>query len=207
MGEENISLKAREALRHIRAAVMHQSRVPSIRELMVSMNYKSPRSAMLLVEELLKEGFLEKKEDGSLRLVKDLREENTAITVPVPLVGIATCGTPILAQENIDAWIPVSVTIAKPGYKYFLLKAKGDSMNNAGINDGDLMLIKQQLSAHNGEIVVALIDDEATVKEFHQSGEFVTLKPRSTNEKHQPIILSRNFQIQGIVIATIPQIE
>ncbi len=160
---------------------------------------------MLLMDELVKEGFLEKKDDGSLRLVKDLREENTAITVPVPLVGTATCGTPILAQENIDAWIPVSVTIAKPGHKYFLLKAKGDSMNNAGIHEGDLMLVKQQLTAHNGQIVVALIDDEATVKEFHQSGEFVTLRPNSTNKRHQPIILTRNFRIQGIVIATIPQ--
>lgn len=205
MGEKNLSSKAREALRYIRTGLMHQSRVPSVRELMVSMNYKSPRSAMLLMDELVKEGFLEKKDDGSLRLVKDLREENTAITVPVPLVGTATCGTPILAQENIDAWIPVSVTIAKPGHKYFLLKAKGDSMNNAGIHEGDLMLVKQQLTAHNGQIVVALIDDEATVKEFHQSGEFVTLRPNSTNKRHQPIILTRNFRIQGIVIATIPQ--
>lgn len=205
MGEKKLSSKAREALRFIRTGVMHQSRVPSVRELMASMNYKSPRSAMLLMDELVKEGFLQKKEDGSLRLVKDLKEENTAITVPVPLVGTATCGTPILAQENIDAWIPVSVTIAKPGHKYFLLKAKGDSMNNAGINEGDLMLVKQQLTAHNGQIVVALIDDEATVKEFHRSGEYVTLKPNSMNKKHQPIILTRNFHIQGIVIATIPQ--
>lgn len=204
MGEENLSLKAREALKHIRAALMYQGRITSVRELMIAMSYKSPRSAMLLMDELVREGFLEKRPDGSLRFIRDLKEGNTAITVPVPLVGSVTCGTPMLAEENIEAWIPVSIVIAKPGHKYFLLKAKGDSMDKAGIQDGDLILVKQQHTADNGQNVVALIDDEATVKEFQLKGEFVTLLPNSNNLKHQPIILTREFQIQGIVVATIP---
>jgi repressor LexA len=115
------------------------------------------------------------------------------------------CGVPILAEENIDAMIPVSVKLAKPPHKYFFLRAKGDSMNEVGINDGDMVLVKQQITANNGDIVVALIDDEATVKEFHRQGNTIILKPRSKNKKkHQPIILTRDFQVQGLVVSTIP---
>lgn len=202
---EDISIKGKEALRHIRNSVMHQGRVPTVRELMNLMLYKSPRSAMLLLEELEEKGFLEKKKDGGYRLLKDLERSNMARTVTIPLVGTVTCGVPMLAEENIEAWIPVSVSLARPGGKYFLLRARGDSMNEAGINDGDLILVKQQPVADNGQRVVALIDDEATVKEFQKRGDVVALLPRSNNPKHKPIILEYEFQVQGIVIAAIPK--
>lgn len=80
-------------------------------------------------------------------------------------------------------------------------------MNKAGINDGDLVLVKQQSSAENGQQVVALIDDEATIKEFQKKGHVVILKPHSTNSKHQPFILTDDFQIQGVVVATLPNME
>jgi len=80
-------------------------------------------------------------------------------------------------------------------------------MNEAGIDDGDLILVKQQPIADNGQKVVALIDDEATVKEFQNKGDVVALLPRSSNKKHKPIILDRDFQIQGVVLTTIPNIE
>ena len=204
---EKISLKAKEALRHIRNSVMRQGRVPSMRELMNLMLYKSPRSAMLLLEELEERGFLEKKKEGGYRLLKDLEETDVARTVTVPLVGIVTCGAPMLAEENIEAWIPVSISLARPGGKYFLLRAQGDSMNEAGIDDGDLILVKQQPIADNGQKVVALIDDEATVKELQNKGDVIALLPRSSNKKHKPIILDRDFQIQGVVLTTIANIE
>jgi repressor LexA len=116
-----------------------------------------------------------------------------------------TCGLPMLAEQNIEAWIPVSISLVRPGGKYFLLRAQGDSMNQAGIEDGDLILVKQQPIADNGQKVVALIDDEATVKEFQKRGDVVTLLPRSNNPKHKPIILEYEFQVQGIVIAAIPK--
>ena len=107
----------------------------------------------------------------------------------------------------------VSTRLAKPPDKYFLLKAKGDLMNlscpergEKGINEGDLLLIRQQTTAKNGDIVVALIDDEATVKEFHAAGETVVLKPRSKNKQRQPIVLTRDFQVQGVVVTSIRQI-
>ena len=205
MSEENLSQKAKEALRHIRNSIMHFGKIPSVRELMNAMDYKSPRSAVLLMEELEENGFLEKKSEGGYRLIKDLSEGNMARTVSVPLVGAVTCGAPMLAEENIEALIPVSTSIAKPGWKYFLLRAKGDSMDKAGINEGDLILVRQQATANNGQNVVALIDDEATVKEYQHKGDFVTLLPKSYNDFHQPIILTRDFQIQGVVVATIPK--
>lgn len=205
MSEENLSQKSKEALRNIRNMLMHYGRVPSVRELMNVMGYKSPRSAMLLMEELADNGFLQRKDDGGFRMVKDLESGIVARTVTIPIVGTVTCGSPLLAEENIEGMVSVSTTIAKPGSKYFLLKAKGDSMDEAGINEGDLILVRQQPVASEGENIVALIDDEATVKEYRHKGDIVTLLPRSSNPEHHPIILTHDFQIQGVVVATIPK--
>lgn len=204
MSENQLSLKAREALRHIRNSVMHTGKVLSVRELMTLMKYKSSRSALLLMRELEQGGFLKKKPEGSYLMVRDIVSRDSSVqTIDVPLVGTVTCGAPILAQENIEAMIPVSTALAKPGNKYFMLRAKGDSMDEAGINHGDLILIRQQSTAENGQAVVALIDDEATVKVFNQTGSIVTLIPRSTNKRHQLIIVTDQLTLQGVVVATI----
>jgi repressor LexA len=120
-------------------------------------------------------------------------------TVRIPLLGTVACGSPIFAEENIEAMIPVSEQFIKSSNKYFILRASGDSMNEVGINSGDLVLIKQQNTAENGDYVIALIDDEATIKEYHNNGELIILKPRSSNPKHTPIFLTFDFRIQGIV--------
>ncbi len=139
-------------------------------------------------------------------------EEDTtrAQTVDVPLIGTVACGTPVLAEENIQAQIPVSTKLAKPPHRYFLLKARGDSMDlpcpergQKGIDDGDLVLVRQQTIAKDGDTVVALIDNEATIKEFRIGGETYVLRPRSRNKQHQPIVLTKDFQVQGIVVAAI----
>ncbi len=106
---------------------------------------------------------------------------------------------PIFADENIEAEVSISVEMIKSGYKYFLLRAEGDSMNEGGINNGDLLLIRQQPDANNGDRVLALIDEEATVKEYSRNGGMVILKSKSTNKIHQPIILTSDFRIQGVV--------
>lgn len=200
-----ISNKELEAVREIRNFIMHAGRIPSMRELMSSLGYRSPRSASLIVNKLIEKGVLRRKDDGGLQFVKSLCDDATrAQTVDVPLVGVVACGAPILAEENIQAKIPVSIRLACPPHRYFLLKAKGDSMNQKGINNGDFVLVRQQMTAKNGDTVVALIDSEATVKEFYKSNEAVVLKPRSKNKQHQPIVLTRDFQIQGVVVATIP---
>lgn len=122
----------------------------------------------------------------------------------VPIVGKVSCGMPIYAEENINDYISISKEIAKPQNDYFILYAEGDSMNQAGINNGDMVLIKQQPSAEDGDLVVALIDDEATIKEFNKRANMIILKPKSDNENHKPIILTNNFRIQGVVADVIP---
>jgi repressor LexA len=195
-------------LRALRNFFMHNGRYPSIRELQDSLGYKSSRSAYLLLHELLKKGAIKKKEDGNLQLLNSLDDETShAQTVDIPLVGVVACGIPILAQENIEAMIPVSTKIANPLHRYFLLRASGDSMNEAGINHGDLVLVRQQATAENGDIVVALIDDSATIKYYYFMGETILLKPKSSNPLHRPIVLTNDFLIQGKVITTIPNLD
>lgn len=204
-----ISNKELSAIKVIQSFLLRNSRMPSVRELMRELGYKSPRSASLIIEGLLEKEILHKKDDGSLQLVEfefEQSELNREQTIKVPLLGTIACGTPIFAEENIEAFFPVSVKLARQPGKYFMLRAEGDSMNQAGINDGDLLLIRQQNTADNDEIVVALIDDEATVKRLKINQFNVVLVPESDNKSHMPIILSRDFLIQGVVISSIPGI-
>lgn len=185
---------------------MHYGRSPSVREIRDILGYKSPRSAALVLESLIERRIIKRTQDGTLRLLKDPEESRThGRTVNLPLVGMVPCGSPLLAEENTEAMIPVSKAFIRQGRTYFLLRATGDSMNEARINDGDLLLVRQQPIAENGDKVIALIDDEATVKEFHRGKGVIILKPRSRNKEHQPIILREDFQIQGVVIAVIPK--
>jgi repressor LexA len=127
-------------------------------------------------------------------------ENNTTLEIiKVPLLGDVACGIPILAEENIKAEIPISAKLLNSNQQYFILRASGTSMNLAGIQDGDLVLIKQQPTAENGDKVVALIDDDATIKEYHHQGDMIVLIPKSNDNKHQPIILTEDFKIQGVV--------
>jgi repressor LexA len=194
-----------EAVRHIRNGLAHHGRAPSVRELQKALGYRSPRSVSDILERLAERGIVRRRADGRLQLLKDIQDEPShARTVGVPLLGAAPCGYPLLAQENCECMIPVSVNLARPPHRYFFLKAVGDSMTEAGICDGDLVLVRQQPTAETKEIVVALIDDEATIKEFHRLSGVVVLKPRSRDSRHRPIVLSEDFQIQGVVVTAIP---
>lgn len=199
-----LTSKELEAIRLIRNTIVHKGYFPALRELSKNLGYKSPRSASVITDGLVQKGILTKKENGKLTLSEfELVEGAGAQTIDVPLLGTIACGLPILAEENITAMIPVSVQIAKPTNRYFFLRAKGDSMNDAGIDDGDLVLIKQQNIADNGDLVVALIDDAATIKEFQRQDDCIVLKPKSTNKSHQPILMTRDFHVQGIVVQII----
>ncbi|PKP09948.1 MAG: repressor LexA [Bacteroidetes bacterium HGW-Bacteroidetes-3] len=194
--------KELQGLKVIRNYLFLHGEMPSVRELMRGLKYKSPRSASLMYQNLEQKGVLRKKLDGSFQLSEFEISESFGTreqTIKVPLLGSIACGLPIFAEENVEAEIPVSIKFIKSDYKYFLLKAVGDSMNLAGINEGDLVLIRQQQHAENGDRVVALIDDEATIKEYRNNGDHIVLLPKSTTKEHQPIVLTRDFKIQGIV--------
>lgn len=194
-----------KALLFIRDSILYRHKAPSYRVLAEHIGFKSPRSSYLLVEQLIDKGFLERTAKGNLRLLQDIQgNESGGRTVDIPVVGSVACGLPLLAEENVEAMIPVSQQIARPGAQYFLLRAAGNSMNSAGIEDGDLVLVRQQPVAENGQRVVALIDDSATIKELQHHKDKVVLVPRSSDPSHQPIILERDFLIQGVVIDTLP---
>ena len=181
---------------------------PTNREILRMMGLKSPRSIAQYLDALEEGGYIKRgKGARNIKILKSPYDNNNSSkTVKVPVVGYVPCGAPFLAEENIEKQIVVSEKIAKPPYKYFMLRAVGDSMNKARINDGDLVLVRQQMTANNGDIVVALIDDEATIKKLRLHKDHITLEPNSTSPNHCPIVLERDFKIQGIVVRSMPEI-
>lgn len=174
---------------------------------MQELQFRSPRSVTQLFEALERSGYVQRLKGA--RNVRILREPPTAHperaeTVAVPVIGRVAAGLPILAEENIESVIQVSKAIARGSARYFALRVVGDSMDNAGIREDDLVVVRQQPSAIAGDKVVALIDDEATVKVYRPAGDAVVLEPRSTNPKHRPIVVERELVIQGVVVATVP---
>lgn len=124
----------------------------------------------------------------------------TLSMVQIPLVGSAPCGDPLLGETNIEDYIPVEKSKIKPGFPYFILRAEGDSMNQAGINDGDLVLCRQQEKADTGDRVVALLGDNVTIKVYGAREDGVRkLLPKSSNPRHQPITPGEGDSVQGIV--------
>lgn len=202
-----ISDKETQALREIRSSIINSGRCPSLRDLMDTLGYRSPRSAALVVNKLISKGILRRNQSGNLQLVRDVDDKSNVRTVDIPLVGTVSCGLPMFAEENIQAKFPVSLKLARPPHKYFLVRAKGDSMNEKKINDGDFVLVRKQFNAENKDTVVVLVDNEATIKEYSASQDAIVLKPRSRNKNHKPIVVSKDFQVQGIVVATIPNFE
>jgi len=199
----NLSDSDKKAFNLIRNRLVHEGKKPTLREINEVTGGKSPRSASIVIDRLVRMGLLKRNGDN-LRLTENAINSASIETINVPLVGTVTCGLPVLAVENIEAYIPVSTNLAKKGSQYFLLRASGDSMNEAGIQDRDILLVKQQSTAEDGQKVVALINDEATVKYFERKNSAVILRPKSSNNVHKPIILTDNCQIQGVVIAVLP---
>ncbi len=192
-----------EGYAFIRNQIVHAGIVPSLRQIGQVVGYNSPRSAQLMLERLQKRGLLSYK-GGKIELLHQNAPAMTEQTVRVPLVGRVACGLPTLAEQDIETYLDVSTKIARSGRPYFLLRAQGDSMDESGINDGDLVLVRQQPTADENQIVVALINDSATIKHFCRENGLVILKPNSSDKTIQPIILSEEFIIQGVVVQTIP---
>lgn len=188
----------------IKKEVSSTGKYPSYADLSKSMGYKSKRSIFLLVNSLIEKGYLRKNIDSKIRLTDTLNLNESIDTVDVPLVGDIACGTPIFAEENVEAVFAISTQIAKSNHRYFLLRANGNSMNNPPehkktIIDGDLVLIKSQNYAEDGDWVVAIINNKGTIKEYRRLENHVALIPHSDEIEHKPIIVSDNLRIQGVV--------
>lgn len=177
---------------------------PTIDELRQALGVGSTRTILRYLQALEAAGAIQRWEGA--RGIRLLRAPKQGVeTVQVPLLGEAPAGPAMLAEQNLEGWLRVPTTMAKPGSaRFFLLRVRGDSMNRAKlegqkIEDGDLLLVRQQPTARTGEIVVALIDGEATIKRLAKGKGYYLLQPESGNSRHQPILVERDFLIQGVV--------
>lgn len=173
---------------------------PSVREICDAVGLKSTSTVHGHIKRLEKRGLI-RRDSTKPRALEVLGEESEQsylndITY-VPLIGTITAGIPILAQENIEEEIPLPPSFVSPDTSYFMLRVKGESMINAGIFDGDYVLVRQQSSCENGDIIVALLDDSATVKRFFKENGFIRLQPE--NDFMDPIFVT-NLVIQGKVV-------
>lgn len=172
---------------------------PTLGELKKLLGVQYVTSVVHLLNRLIEKGYI-LKAAGAERGITPI--DQNQVTINIPVVGSVPCGKPLLAQENIEGYIPVDKNLLKDDpTKYFFLKAVGDSMDRAGIESGDMVLIHSQPTSQPGEKVVALIGDEATIKIFKPARDYVALVPKSSNPNNKPIILNQDFTIQGIVRA------
>lgn len=175
---------------------------PSVREICKGVNLKSTSSVHLYLSRLKEKGYISKAnlKTRALKVYsQDSNKSNDIDTISIPLVGQVAAGEPILAEQNIEEYIKFSTSLLKSNIKdkeTYMLKVKGESMINAGILDGDYIIVTKTPIAENGQIVVALIEDEATVKTFYKEKDHVRLQPE--NDSFEPIIV-QDVQILGRV--------
>lgn len=207
MGKK-LNEKQQQILDFVNSQVEERGFPPSVREICQAVGFKSTSTVHSYLERLEKEGLILKDptKPRALKVIhgsKSAAPKNTGEyysrreLIDVPIIGKVTAGQPILAVENIEDTFPVPLDFAQNS-TVFMLRVRGDSMVEAGILDRDLVLVKQQTTANNGEIVVALLGDEATVKTFYKEKDYIRLQPE--NQYLEPIIVKDNLSILGKVV-------
>lgn len=198
-------LLGREAiLEVIHRWIIEQGLPPTVEELRGALRVGSTRTVLRYLRWLEEEGDIRRWRGA--RGIQPLRAPGSGIdTIPVPLVGEAPAGPLMIAEQNIEGAVRLPKEFLKPStMRYFLLRVRGSSMNRASvpggrIEEGDLVLVRQQSTADPGDVVVALIDGEATIKHLMRAPGYWVLKPESTKRQHQPIVVGRDFRVQGVV--------
>ena len=200
MSYGKISDKQREILEYIKAEILNKGYPPAVREICEAVKLKSTSSVHAHLETLEKNGYIRR--DPTKPRAIEIVDENFNLTrremVNVPIIGRVAAGEPILAVENIENYFPIPAEFM-PNEQTFILQVQGESMVNAGILDGDYILAEQQTTANDGDMVVALVDDSATVKTFYKENGYYRLQPE--NDFMEPIIVS-DVMIMGKVIGT-----
>ncbi|MBD5541373.1 MAG: transcriptional repressor LexA [Lachnospiraceae bacterium] len=188
MAQGKISAKQQQILEFIKEEILKKGYPPAVREICEAVHLKSTSSVHSHLETLEKNGYIRRDptKPRAIEIVDDsfqmVRREMTSI----PIIGTVAAGQPIFAQQNIEGYFPVPVDIVPAG-ETFILRVKGDSMINAGIFDGDQIFVQQCNTARNGDMVVALVDDSATVKTFYKENGHIRLQPE--NDTMEPIIV------------------
>mgnify|MGYP000199574565 FL=1 len=200
MSYGKITDKQREILEYIKAEILNRGYPPAVREICEAVKLKSTSSVHAHLETLEKNGYIRR--DPTKPRAIEIVDENFNLTrremVNVPIVGKVAAGEPILAVENIENYFPIPAEFM-PNEPTFILQVQGERMINAGILDGDYVLVQQQPTANDGNMVVALVDDSATVKTFYKENGYYRLQPE--NDFMDPIIVSE-VMIMGKVIGT-----
>ncbi len=203
----HLSHREKQILEYICKVLESRGYPPSVREIGLAVNLKSSSTVHGYLASLEEKGYI-RRDPTKPRAIEVLLGPDDLPFAPrevasIPLVGRVTAGNPILAVENIDDYLPLPRSLADQE-DCFLLRVVGDSMIEAGILDGDLVIVRKQPTANNGDIVVAMIDDEATVKRFYRENGHIRLEP--ANPAYSPII-SSNAAVLGKVTGLIRKIH
>lgn len=197
MAQGKISAKQQQILEFIKEEILKKGYPPAVREICEAVHLRSTSSVHSHLETLEKNGYIRRDptKPRAIEIVDDSFQMVRREMASIPVIGTVAAGQPILAQQNIEGYFPVPTDVLPPG-EIFILNVKGDSMINAGIFEGDQIFVQQCNTARNGDIVVALVDDSATVKTFYKENGHIRLQPE--NDTMEPIIV-QNCAILGKV--------
>ena len=201
MSHGKITDKQQQILDYIKQEILNKGYPPTVRDICEAVRLKSTSSVHSHLESLEKNGYIRR--DPTKPRAIEIIDDNFNLTrrevVNVPMVGRVAAGEPILAVENIDSYFPIPAEFM-PNAESFMLKVKGESMINAGIFDGDFILVEETPIASDNDIIVALLEDSVTVKRFFREEDHIRLQPE--NDTMEPIIVPKDipFSIVGKVI-------
>ena len=197
MAYGKISAKQQEILEYIKDEILHKGYPPAVREICQAVNLKSTSSVHSHLETLEKNGYIRRDptKPRAIEIMDDTLNLNRREMVNVPILGNVAAGEPLFAEENIEDYFPIPAEMV-PNSEVFMLHVRGESMINVGILDGDNVLVQQQSTAKDGEMVVALVEDSATLKTFYKEDGYIRLQPE--NDTMEPIIVP-DCQILGKV--------
>lgn len=197
MGFGKITTKQKEILEYIKQEILEKGYPPAVREICEAVHLKSTSSVHSHLETLEKNGYIRRDptKPRAIEICDDSFQMVRTEMVSIPVIGTVAAGMPILAQENIESYFPIPADVVPHG-ETFILNVKGDSMINAGIFNGDKIFIQSCSTANNGDMIVALVDDSATVKTFYKENGHIRLQPE--NDTMDPIIVD-DCQILGKV--------
>ncbi len=211
---EDLSPRQKEVLEYLAGIISKRGVPPTFREIGAAMGINSTNGVSEHIRNLEKKGYIERiggrGAPRSMRLMEKcgaLIEEEVGETVGIPVLGRVAAGNPLHAVENHDDTLQIDAALVPAGGKVFALVVTGDSMIDDGILDGDYLFVRQNTEARNGEIAVAMVDGEATVKRFFHEGDKIRLQP--ANSAMQPIMVDRNagdFSILGIAVGVYRQL-
>lgn len=189
MSQDNITLKQQEILEYMKSVILDRGYPPSVREICEAVQLKSTSSVFSHLERLEKKGYIRRDptKPRAIEICDDSFQMLRTETASIPVVGTVAAGQPILAEQNIESYFPIP-TERVPRGESFILRVKGNSMINIGIMNGDNVLVESTNSVKNGDVVVALIEDSATVKTFYRENGYIRLQPE--NDEMEPIIVN-----------------